>query len=166
MKKILVLGVIVFAAMVSQASYLYWQVQYSDASQFESPEGLAVNTATLYAVKGDDKKEIDWADIDAKAVPAMKDIGWYNLGDLTDAGDYSFYVELANYNAETQDYKSLAVGQTLKYSELDAAGYILPTLMAIAPAWSGGTYNVPEPTSGLLVLLGLASLALKRKSVS
>ena len=27
----------------------------------------------------------------------------------------------------------------------------------------GGTWNVPEPTSGLLLLLGVAGLALRRK---
>ena len=39
--------------------------------------------------------------------------------------------------------------------------------MAVTATWNGGTqfgvFNVPEPTSGLMLLLGMAGLALRRR---
>lgn len=167
MKKILVLGVIVFAAMVSQASYLYWQVSGSDISDIthSSDPNMHVNYATLWAVNGTDKVDVGWSELSLSGGEIMhikaSDLG-ENFGD-----GYSYYVELSNYNGGNWDNRTvLAEGTHTAYGDLLSAGYIQATLTAVPQAWTGGTYNVPEPTSGLLILLGLASLALKRKSVS
>lgn len=171
MNKIFILASVILMAFASQASYLYWQVVTDDIKDitYSGDSSMHVNIATLWAVdEVGNKVDLDSRNIDLSAPEAMRmsttDLGNY-LGD-----GYSYYVELANYNqseGETgwQNRQVLAEGRTATYGDLLSGKYIQVDLDYLGQLWTGGPYNVPEPTSGLLILLGLASLALKRKAV-
>lgn len=164
MNKFLILTSVMLMAFASQASYLYWQVSGSDISDIthSSDPTMHVNYATLWAVNGTDKVDVGWSNISLSSGEMMH----IQASDLdTNFGDgYSYYVELSNYNGVNWDNRTvLAEGTKTSYSDLVTAGFIQTQLISIPTAWTGGTYSVPEPTSGMMILLGLAALALKRR---
>lgn len=151
MKKLLVIAFTALCAASSQAAYLYWQVDSSKASTYEAQFANLYSGETL--------------------------IGSAKVGTVTatDIGSYtSFYIELYNYSSE-----KVATGNEWSYTELANQGAITDTLVSIPQAWTGGTFtaynpgggggegggSVPEPTSGLLMLIGMAALSLKRRKV-
>jgi len=92
--------------------------------------------------------------------------GSYSAG----SPEYSFIVELGNvvYDASngTASWTTVAQSAAATYSSL-ATDYILPTF-EMSPvafsAWSPTAFTtVPEPSGGLLMSLGLAILALRRR---
>lgn len=76
-----------------------------------------------------------------------------------------FYIELWNANGQTAYSESVSWADMI--SEYDAIEYTSENFAYIESAslsWRPTIYYpVPEPTSGLLVLLGIAGLALRRK---
>lgn len=156
MKKILIAFAIASMSFMSHAAYLYWQVQSGDYNTITEP--TKVDTAYLYATKDGEP--------DAK-IGALK-IGnsqEYYAVDVSNYGEYSFYIELVNYNSGAKDV--LGYGETIAYDKMVEKGFILDTPLSITTAniWHGGTYAAPEPTTGLLMLFGLAGLALKRRKI-
>ena len=107
------------------------------------------------------------------------------LADVSDfsSGGYSFYVELINSNVpywagntgsayQTSSFAGQLVSSgnsdPITYTGLESKGFIGTDLSPVSMAvWhGGGSYSpVPEPTSAMLVLIGLAGLALKRRAV-
>jgi len=76
----------------------------------------------------------------------------------------SFAIELGNLDNDSV-WHTLASSEILAESALRDGKYIGSAAMAefgVVP-WSGGSYSVPEPTSGLLLLIGGALLALRRR---
>lgn len=167
MKKFVAAACVMFAAMASQAEYLYWQVQYSDANYFTyTVDGTTkVNAARVWQVGGDQTKTVGEALLELDAPPAMDTRGKIDLEDAAITGNYSYYIELIHYEAG-KDAISLAVSETRTYTDLLSAGYIETQLTKLPMAWSGGTYVAPEPTSAMMILLGLAGLALRRKVIA
>ena len=83
-----------------------------------------------------------------------------------DPSSLSFAIELGNYNNGT--WTTLATSGSLDYTSLQSAGYTyMPSsgelALATLTAWAPTAYSVPEPSSGLLLLLGASLLALKRR---
>ena len=80
---------------------------------------------------------------------------------------YSFAIELGNWDSTTDTWvDTLVQSETKSYDSLAAhrapwddknlePAYVTP--------WNPTPYAVPEPTSGMLVLIGLAALALRRR---
>ena len=92
------------------------------------------------------------------------------FADISDYADpaYSFAVELGQYSAGDW-VKTLVWSETKSYTEL--AAHRVPwddenLKPAYVQPWNPNSYAVPEPCSGMLVLLGLAALALKRRKRS
>lgn len=179
MRKTLVLGAALLLAFGAFADFLYWQI----------PEGSGdFSTAALYAIKGDktDQKLSDsdaasaiWLDErtangvsmigegenkvpngvgSAATGPFTTDISGYGSG-------YSFFVELLTYNSNTDSWGTNRL-LAYSYDRLMDAGYI-DAGAGLKPVAGGSTNfsmtHVPEPSSGLLMLLGGALMALRRR---
>lgn len=148
MKKFLLGVLVVAAALTSQAAYLFWQVDASTAEEF------GATSYGLYATQDGLGKGTEIAGTSVAGQITQTDISAYDT-------TYSFYIELVNSsgsvvgNSEVATYESLA--STSITSDLSA----IPNL----GAWHGGTYSVPEPTTGLLMLMGVALVSLKRRKV-
>ena len=87
---------------------------------------------------------------------------WTDLGAYGDSA-YSFLVELGHMD-ENGNWTVMAVSETATYEALQAAGFTTsdavnyPNMTPWTP-----TFTVPEPSSGLLLLVGGALLSLRRK---
>lgn len=133
----------------ASAGTLFWQVDDNSGNV----------TAQLYAQQGNDEvgRIALSNELDAPTGVQQTDIGAYS-GDT-----YLFYVELLNYadGTTTKGYK-------WGYGDLVSSGYVsldatdIPTARAGAIAL-GNFANAPEPSSGLLLLMGGAMLALRRR---
>lgn len=92
---------------------------------------------------------------------------WANLSGYTD-GTYSFAIELGNFVMEGEDevWTVSARSQSSSYQDLVSSGYVTPGELAMPGylPWTGGTFtSVPEPSSGVLLVIGGALLALRRR---
>lgn len=158
MKKILIAFAIASMSFMSQAAYLYWQVQSDDYTS-SITEPSKVDTAYLYA-----KKE-GAADQKIGALKIGNSQEYYAIDVSNYGSEYSFYVELVNYNSGAKDV--LGYSESVAYTTMKNSGFILENPLSITSAnvWHGSSYAAPEPTSAMMILLGLAGLALKRKRV-
>ena len=104
------------------------------------------------------------ADIDSLGLSSgSASATWADLGTYG-TSDYSFTVELGNWTSG--DWYAVANGTTTSYNDLVSRGYVSTQGVISAPtfgAWDGGTFTIPEPSSGLLALFGAALLGLRRK---
>ena len=175
MKKLIVLFVAIAVASLSQASELWWTVDgAAGGSTKVDGDATSWDTAKLYASA--DGFNYGGTAIEGGEISAS-DLNTYG-GAFTDLGGYassaySFYVELLNNSSSEvvgRSYVSLTPAQgAIQYGALDGhleGGNIMnPTAAASAYSFSSFTTAevIPEPTSGLLVLLGMMALGLKRK---
>jgi len=86
--------------------------------------------------------------------------GWANLTDYTDYSGYTFYVETYAVSAPTEPIWGYSKDTAKSYEQLVQGNHIYDT-GSTGPK-DPTPWNVPEPTSGMLLLLGSALLALKR----
>ena len=154
MKRILMgLGVALLAGAASaDDSYLWWMVDKETDSTYEYTYAVVKATTGTMATGGEQV-----GDGLGKGSGLQ---GWAYVG-ILDSG-YSYYIELLNETTgggyEAVAASSLATWDDLKnfLTAKDVPGTGTP--------WTGTEYHVvPEPTSGLLLLLGVAGLALRRK---
>lgn len=164
LKSILFSVLAVFTAVALKADTLYWQVADNSMGDFTYATLYAVPTANagqagteITSVLADG---VDLASVNegTKVSPVLTDITGYG-------STYSFYVEVTNYAGES---RSLNQNYPWTYNELLSNGYIstgssmsVPTAIASGSALNGG--SVPEPTSGMLLLIGGSLLALRRR---
>ena len=101
-----------------------------------------------------------WLDDEFAAGPT-----YANIGDYTQ-GSYTFAIELGNYNNSTWNVMAVSESYTYQdlisrdiYNHISAGDLSLPGYMA----WTGGAYVVPEPGGGLMLLIGVGVLALRRR---
>lgn len=169
-----------FASVVS-AQVLYWQVN-SDVtiSGDTSKAGTTWNYAMLYAYTGTDAStataltsylfnsdgtsSTDSTYVDKNyfedSTPAYANLG------TTDYTGYSFYIELVNRVDSTDT--GIARSDAISYSNLGSA---LQNAVEFNNNWSSinalgasATFTaIPEPTSGIMLLVGAAILGLRRK---
>ena len=87
--------------------------------------------------------------------------GGYSAG----TPEYSFIVELGNINSDDYSWTTVAKSAAATYSSL--GDYIHKTFdlnPGQTAVWTPGSFQaVPEPSGGLLVLMGAAFLALRRR---
>ncbi len=179
MKKIFFTLAVVFAMItVAKAdSYLYWMM---DDASFEKYDGKYNSVKIMYDATGSSAWE-------ALTLYTYGDSGMTSLGESVAAdaleAQYNagggYYIKLAaditgnsSFIIELFNDQIGVIGQTaeLAYSsrtagsiaEMTAAGIFTP---ATTP-WAMGPVGAPEPTSGLLMLLGMAALGLKRRKMT
>lgn len=171
MNKYIALVAAMFLGGASNAAYLYWQVDETDAP------AIVFQGAQVVASDGSSSLTLSFVDDNGETMPSGYSVvakgtqAAINLDQLNNASAYSFYVELVNYNTSTKTYDVVGTSKAspATYTSLvdsnfiDVGGMGLP--ITPAAVWHGGTYSVPEPTSAMLVMFGMGLLALKRKRV-
>ena len=188
MKKLIVAAAIVCAAAISQAATVSWTVSGLLDSKGDS---LTSGAGYVFCTKGSSATTVAAVTEALAALGTVADLKTYLTdnsltalkGTVSSGGISVSGVDLASSGvpASTTGTKIFAVivddddfGADTKYVVLDASGSVktpaatttnnagfslLPTASQTASNWQ----SVPEPTSGLLMLLGMAGLALRRK---
>ena len=184
MKKLLVIAAVALAAVASQAASVSWLSGYVndptgavanknvtaylwviDAATYDTLSANTTGTAmsdAVYAAYGSKTG-------DAYATKTTSKKGVADL--LDDSKDYgegnSAYAAILYTYGSGDDLQYMGnVGKVTLESAMDMeseamSSFLLGDTTKGAPAWS--TAAVPEPTSGLLMLLGMAGLALRRR---
>lgn len=156
MKKLVITSIVLAVALIARADVLYWMV---DDTYAETASGSAD-----YAFLRVNDSADNMSSVYTLATKTGAQVyNAYDFGDqfATDISAYSsdsyyFYVELANgLRTEAVNYANLG-------GALYKGGISMPSSVATAFG-QGKTYNVPEPTSGLLFLVGGMLLGLKRR---
>lgn len=148
--KFLVAATVMLLTSAVSAGTLYWQVDDTDWD------------GAILFVQDTTASSDDPTALSEGIIGTPTGIQQTDVTDYTDA-KYLFYVELVNY--ATGATKS---GYKWGYGDLVSSGYValdataIPTVMANAAAL-GNFANAPEPSSGLLLLMGGAMLALRRR---
>ena len=164
-KHILTLAVL-FPAFAASADVLLWQVTTAEATRYTSSSGGTADYAVFYSAdaSGDGVGvRLDDADLFTPGyttgVAAMKEQDALEaLPPGTDLSGKSFWIELYAGGSAAEENK---VAWSLPIDYATMSHYLSGTLTALAPVYHPAV--VPEPTGGLLVLLGLAGLALRRR---
>ncbi len=175
MKKLMIAVAIVCAAVCANAAALNWYMAGHDGVLVDEDYGwldggqaylVMVTDAANFAV-ANDLSITGGAIVDSTAFVGGEAVGaWQSTGDLVDGREYLFAI------IGTTDGTSAGVPSTGFYGVDDNDGglYSVTWNASTGGGFDGNldgtainTAVVPEPTSGLLLLLGMAGLALKRK---
>lgn len=170
---------IAFATTATYAddSYLYWMINTDEAGNFnytgvkvKAYEGTySSDSGTYLNIGWNNQGNFESIDLsqnlgsEAKlgiAALEQQNTGFYASLSSLGAGTWSYVIELVN--------DAGVIGHSNALSSDAAASYIATTsggtgLQSLVTAWSPGSYSVPEPNSALLMALGFAAMALRRR---
>ena len=189
MKKLMIAAAIVCAAAIAQASTFKWQTIATGTSGVIWDGTSTANAKTTYgqvAVYLFDAATYDQATafadlvkgelntakaIDNTTLSTASKIAGKNFSYGTEGNTYDFYfATVFDSDPNTFYISSIKADQMAQPSSTttvtwnDVAGNSKTTLDASAGFKGAGVYAaVPEPTSGLLLLLGIAGMALRRR---
>ena len=157
-KSLVASAALLFASSVS-AGTLYWQVQPDDnVPEFDQAWLIAENKSTH------EKQEL--AVVNSQSDNQSTALTQTNL-DGYESDAYLFYVEMCNYsNGDAANDYVVSTGYKYGHGDLVSQGYVSTgPLDANAPATAAANMGsaVPEPSSGLLLVIGGALLALRRR---
>ena len=177
MKKLMIAFAAVAMAVASQASTFSWGIQSGalDADTFDGAKAILFlsTSGALPSTTGWDEKTTPFTVADLTASGATQ----FRTGTITDTGTFfSDAEDLKQINGSTGSFKFyMAVitddGKNVALTTGTKTARIVASTTAASPAWASTafkTYTVaaaptPEPTSAMLLLLGFAGMALRRK---
>ncbi len=172
MRKLLIVAAAVFCGTIVHAASINWQITGATSAQV----GYSV-----YMVSAISEAWTSGADVAADAAKLgagtsgtiAKSGRVYNIPETTASGagitsSASLYLVLVQ-SADAKNYTYISMGDIsgAVYEPPASATTSFSTTSAALLAGTAGTFSsspVPEPTSGLLMLLGVAGLALRRRS--
>lgn len=161
----------------ASADWLFWTVDYSwdyenEGELSDYPEaGNSGVQVWLVAQKGDERSYV--ADVNGNTAytmtefhPIAKDwMGEVAQADLSaySGGAYTFFVEMGV--VEGGSYNTHYHSESYSYDDLVSAGHVVATIGGVPVTWNAavGAWAVPEPSGGLLTLMGTAFLLLRRR---
>ena len=152
MKKLVVMLAMVLAAVVANAASVKW-----NAANIYASDGVSKFTGdvTLYCVELTDFSST----VKATATGAIA-ATTVSLPDSAGGSTLNFYITFTdNGKTFTSDTKAVAIPTTSSPGVANFGNMASAT--QDSSKWGGG--DAPEPTSGLLLLIGGAMLALRRK---
>lgn len=133
---------------------------------------MDINAARVRVVGTDQYLEL--IDVVEGTVQPMSDVGEvpdYFFASVVpyNSTEYSFMIELGNYDWDNGTWTTLAISDAASYDTLRNVTHNItewsvnemPT--PTGGAWAPTAYTVPEPSGGLLMLVGGALLALRRR---
>ena len=190
MKKLIVmLGIVAVAASVQAASFNWTSSGTASAKTINSKDGTALYSGetaytlylfdagvtsqdTLLAGLRDNKGITDFTSVTSQTLASNSQITATEF-EYGEAGPtYDFYFAIVNGDDVFLSDNKAAMGQASSTAAVSFSGIGTATKNAFADnsatfaANGGGWYataSIPEPTSGLLLLLGMAGLALRRR---
>ena len=160
--KIAALALVSLVAVTVKAEALYWQVDQGSTDQEFQYAILKVTGGGL-----SDPQQLAGAAAEGTAPDQFVSLQNTDISSYASSG-YSFFVELANY--DNGSWKTVTAGTPVSYDNLYSGGYVATSFQQGLNISQSGGYNlgagaaaVPEPSSGLLLLMGGAMLALRRR---
>lgn len=157
---------VALATSTVSAGTLYWQITSDSGVDFSVARLVVTDGSTTTYLPGENGLlASDFSDATGTGTQLtmqQTDISSYT----SDA--YSFFVEMINY---ASDPETVTQGKTYSYQDLVTAGYVsfsaddvtTVTMAAMAGNLGAPGAAIPEPSSGLLLLIGGAMLALRRR---
>ena len=108
-----------------------------------------------------------WDSIDLEFdTPGKEDVTWASFAALDgDPADYSFAIELGYWTEDWTIWNIEALSDKQAYADLQ--NFISSSVIATPgyDPWNPGAYTIPEPSAGLMLLIGFGFLSLRRKEV-
>ena len=163
MKKLMIAAFAIMAAVAANAASTSWELSAKsiiDVDNVASSKCSADLAITLYAAEASSGNWFVVSDMSKSVATtaAGKIAGTVFASDLfTSGNDYDFYFTITSQNSKGQNVTFTSTTVTI-----GATGVGIADLGFGSQA--GQTWqSVPEPTSGLLLILGMAGLALRRQ---
>ena len=162
MKKILTIGVVALAAVCANAASVDWNYVGTAAEEGYTVYAFSSAVAAQYDTFADLIAKADSSTGTVEAHSGRTGTTYYtNPTSLAGVSDTLYLVVVSGSSATEYKYGSVS---TSGYTYDPNAQQTSPGTLAIpASAITRTGMIAPEPTSGLLLLLGVAGLALKRK---
>ena len=155
MKKLVIIAAIAMSAMFAQAASTSWQLTAGQMfSQSDSTVAFA-GLLEVYASGGDLAEDV--VVFSQNPAAKTKNKTAFSTEALTAGQSYDFYLVLTDGK-----YQYTSATKAVTALETGAANIAFGSLKT-ATTTAGNWVAVPEPTSGLLMLVGLAGLALRRR---
>ena len=169
MKKLMIAAAIVCAAVVSQAAAVSWS-SGAFADGFAGPDNATMKGSTAYTmVVSVFSDSLGETLVNSSSCSTAGSKNGAYIGDSADvlAADTTYYIKalISGKDAKGVEWtrETGIVAFTTPLSGSQSVNFTTgANLTPASNAW-GAWQSVPEPTSGLLLLLGVAGLALRRR---